>query len=70
MLLLSNVRSLAPETFAPTHRGAFGLSATELFEEFSERPRLNISISQRVPIVTLDEGQRKLSVAEWGFLAP
>jgi SOS response associated peptidase (SRAP) len=23
-----------------------------------------------VPIVTLDEGQRKLSVAEWGFLAP
>src|SRR6202049_4319902 len=47
-----------------------GLSVTELFEEFSERPRLNISISQRVPIVTLDNGQRKLAVAEWGFLAP
>ena len=47
-----------------------GLSVTELFEEFSERPRLNISISQRVPIVTLDDGQRKLAVAEWGFLAP
>jgi putative SOS response-associated peptidase YedK len=47
-----------------------GLSVTELFEEFSERPPLNISISQRVPIVTLDNGQRKLSVAEWGFLAP
>jgi len=46
-----------------------GLSVTELFEEFSERPRLNISISQRVPIVTLDDGQRKLAVAEWGFLA-
>ncbi|MGA2581816.1 MAG: SOS response-associated peptidase family protein, partial [Tepidisphaeraceae bacterium] len=36
----------------------------------SERPRLNISISQRVPIVTLDNGQRKIAVAEWGFLAP
>ena len=47
-----------------------GLSVTELFEEFSERPRLNISISQRVPIVTLDNGQRKFAVAEWGFLAP
>jgi putative SOS response-associated peptidase YedK len=47
-----------------------GLSVTKLFEEFSERPRLNISISQRVPIVTLDNGQRKLAVAEWGFLAP
>ncbi|MDP9100181.1 MAG: SOS response-associated peptidase [Verrucomicrobiota bacterium] len=47
-----------------------GLSVTELFEEFSERPRLNISISQRVPIVTFDGGQRKLAVAEWGFLAP
>jgi putative SOS response-associated peptidase YedK len=47
-----------------------GLSVTELFEDFSERPRLNISISQRVPIVTLDDGQRKLPVAEWGFLAP
>jgi putative SOS response-associated peptidase YedK len=47
-----------------------GLSVTELFEEFSERPRLNISISQRVPILTLDNGQRKLAVAEWGFLAP
>jgi putative SOS response-associated peptidase YedK len=47
-----------------------GLSVTELFEEFSERPRLNISISQRVPIVTFDNGQRQLSVAEWGFLAP
>ena len=47
-----------------------GLWVTELFEEFSERPRLNISISQRVPIVTLDNGQRKLAVAEWGFLAP
>jgi putative SOS response-associated peptidase YedK len=47
-----------------------GLSVTELFEEFSERPRLNISISQRVPIVTLDNGQRKIAVAEWGFLAP
>ena len=47
-----------------------GLSVTELFEELSERPRLNISISQRVPIVTLDNGQRKLAVAEWGFLAP
>jgi putative SOS response-associated peptidase YedK len=47
-----------------------GLSVTELFEEFSERPRLDISISQRVPIVTFDDGQRKLAVAEWGFLAP
>src|ERR1700733_12794813 len=47
-----------------------GLSVTELFEEFSERPRLNISISQRVPIVTLDDGLRKLSVTEWGFRAP
>ena len=26
-----------------------GLTVTELFEEFSERPRLNISIAQRVP---------------------
>ena len=47
-----------------------GLSVTELFEEFSERPRLNISISQRVPIVTLDNGQRKFASTEWGFLAP
>src|ERR1700678_1005023 len=47
-----------------------GLSVTELFEEFSERPRLNISISQRVPIVTFVDGERKLAVAEWGFLAP
>ncbi len=47
-----------------------GLGVTGLFEEFSERPRLNISISQRVPIVTLDGGQRKWAVAEWGFLAP
>jgi putative SOS response-associated peptidase YedK len=47
-----------------------GLSVTELFEEFSERPRLNISISQPVPIVMLDNGQRKLAMAEWGFLAP
>ena len=47
-----------------------GLSVAELFEEFSERPRLNISISQRVPILTLNNGQRKLAVAEWGFVAP
>jgi putative SOS response-associated peptidase YedK len=47
-----------------------GLSVTELFEEFSERPRLNITIAQRVPVVKLENGQRKLAVAEWGFLAP
>jgi putative SOS response-associated peptidase YedK len=46
-----------------------GLTIEE-FEEFSERPRLNISISQRVPIVKLHDGRRKLDVAEWGFLAP
>ena len=47
-----------------------GLSITELFEEFSERPRLNISISQRVPIVKFAIDQRRLDAAEWGFLAP
>ena len=46
-----------------------GLAMTE-FEEFSERPRLNISISQRVPIVKIEAGQRKMAGAEWGFLAP
>jgi putative SOS response-associated peptidase YedK len=46
-----------------------GLTVEE-YEEFSERPRLNISISQRVPIVKLHDGQRRLDVAEWGFLAP
>ena len=46
-----------------------GLTVEE-YEEFSERPRLNISISQRVPIVKLHEGQRKLDMAEWGFIAP
>jgi putative SOS response-associated peptidase YedK len=46
-----------------------GLTMTE-FEEFSERPRLNISISQRVPIMKIEAGQRKLAGVEWGFLAP
>ena len=46
-----------------------GLTAEE-YEEFSERPRLNISISQRVPIVKFANDQRRLDVAEWGFLAP
>jgi putative SOS response-associated peptidase YedK len=46
-----------------------GLAMTE-FEEFSERPRLNIAISQRVPIVKVVDGQRKIAAAEWGFLAP
>jgi putative SOS response-associated peptidase YedK len=46
-----------------------GLTVEE-YEEFSERPRLNISISQRVPIVKLHEGQRRLDMAEWGFIAP
>jgi putative SOS response-associated peptidase YedK len=46
-----------------------GLTVEE-FEEFSEWPRLNISISQAVPIVKLDGGRRKLASAEWGFLAP
>jgi putative SOS response-associated peptidase YedK len=46
-----------------------GLTAEE-FEEFSEPPRLNISISQAVPIVKQDGGRRKLASAEWGFLAP
>jgi putative SOS response-associated peptidase YedK len=40
-----------------------GLTMDE-FEEFSERPRLNISISQAVPIVKLDNGRRKLASAE------
>jgi putative SOS response-associated peptidase YedK len=43
---------------------------TEEFEEFSERPRLNISISHAVPIVRCDDGRRKWVSAEWGFLAP
>jgi putative SOS response-associated peptidase YedK len=47
-----------------------GLSVTEPFEEFSERSRLNISISQRVPIVKLDDGLQKLANVEWGFIAP
>ena len=43
-----------------------GLTVTELFEEFSERPRLNISISQRVPIVTLDNGQEFIASKRLG----
>jgi putative SOS response-associated peptidase YedK len=46
-----------------------GLTVEE-FEEFSERPRLNVTIAQRVPIVTFDDGRRRLAFAEWGFLAP
>src|SRR5580658_8923813 len=46
-----------------------GLTVEE-FEEFSERPRLNIAISQRVPIVKLKDGRRVLDTVEWGFLAP
>ena len=46
-----------------------GMSWTE-FEEFSEKPRLNIQISQRVPIVRMEDGQKKLTMAEWGFIAP
>ncbi|MDB5290111.1 MAG: hypothetical protein JWL69_1352 [Phycisphaerales bacterium] len=46
-----------------------GLAMPE-FEEFTERPRLNITISQQVPIVKLDDGQRKFAAAEWGFFAP
>lgn len=46
-----------------------GLTVEE-FDEFSERPRLNISISQAVPIVKFDNGRWKLASAEWGFLAP
>jgi len=40
------------------------------FEEFTDKPRLNIQISQKVPIVRIENGQRKLAMAEWGFLAP
>ncbi len=32
-------------------------------------PRLNISVSQRVPIVRSDGGGRRLHMAEWGFRA-
>ena len=32
-------------------------------------PRLNISVSQRVPIVRSDGGVRRLHLAEWGFRA-
>src|SRR5579872_1803892 len=46
-----------------------GLTWTE-FEEFTDKPRLNIQISQKVPIVRIENGQRKLAMAEWGFLAP
>jgi putative SOS response-associated peptidase YedK len=46
-----------------------GMSWAE-FEEFSEKPRLNIQISQRVPIVRLEDGQKKLAMTEWGFIAP
>jgi putative SOS response-associated peptidase YedK len=47
-----------------------GLSVTELYEEFSERPRLNIAILQEVPIVKPENGRRRLDTAGWGFLAP
>ncbi len=67
---LSNVRSLPSVTFARHIAELLGLSVTDLFEEFSERPRLNITISQPVPIVTLDDSRRNFAVAEWGFLAP
>jgi putative SOS response-associated peptidase YedK len=46
-----------------------GLTVPE-FEEFSERPRLNITISQRVPIVKIENGKPAFASAEWGFLAP
>ena len=42
----------------------------EDFEEFSEHPRLNIAISQRVPVIKFADGQRKGAIAEWGFRAP
>ncbi len=43
---------------------------TEQFEEFSERPRLNIAISQPVPIVKLENGRRRCAMLEWGYRAP
>lgn len=33
------------------------------------KPRLNISVSQRVPIVRSEGGGRRLQMAEWGFRA-
>jgi putative SOS response-associated peptidase YedK len=46
-----------------------GLTVEE-FEEFTERPRLNIRISERVPIIKSIAGRPTLALVEWGFLAP
>jgi putative SOS response-associated peptidase YedK len=40
------------------------------FDEFTERPRFNVMISQRVPIVKPEAGGQKFELLEWGFLPP
>jgi putative SOS response-associated peptidase YedK len=46
-----------------------GLTVEES-EEFTERPRLDIRISEAVPVVKCVEGRQTLALDEWGFLAP
>jgi putative SOS response-associated peptidase YedK len=40
------------------------------FDEFTERPRFNVTISQCVPVVKLESGKQKFDFLEWGFLPP
>jgi putative SOS response-associated peptidase YedK len=43
-------------------------NATPTFPEFDERPRFNIAPSQTIPIVRVDDGQRIIALAQWGFV--
>jgi putative SOS response-associated peptidase YedK len=46
-----------------------GLTVEE-FEEFTERPRLNMRISEAVPVVKCVGRRETLALAGWGFIAP